>query len=130
MAATYHSGSGGSIKIGVTPIILPIVNWSGKHAIDTYETTNALSAGWKERGTQNADFTGTATVVYDSTGVIPTVDFAVGASLDCKFMKGSSTKYISCTVILKSHSWKVSPRNAAAVEVDIEWESTGAITHG
>lgn len=130
MAATYWSGAGGSIKIGVTPIILPVVNWSGKEAVDTFEFTNALDSGYKTRGTQNGDFTGSATVVYDSVAVIPTTDFAVGATVAAKFMKGGSTKYVSCNAIIKSHSWKVSPRNPAAVEVDIEFESTGTVTHG
>lgn len=130
MAATYWSGAGGSINIGATPIILPVVNWSGKQSVDTFETTSALSSGYKTRQTQNGDFSGSATVVYDSVDVIPSTAFAVGATLACKFLKGGSTKYISCNAIIKSHSWKVSPRNPAAVEVDIEFESTGAVSHG
>lgn len=128
MPATYWSGAGGKITVGATD--LPVVNWSAKQAIDTFETTNALSSGSKTRGTQNADLTGTATVVYDSVDVVPSAAFAVGSSATTLLYKGGSTKYLSATLIIKSHSWKVSPRNAAAVEVDIEFESTGAVTHG
>lgn len=128
MAATYWSGASG--KITFNAVDIPVVNWSGKESVDTFEFTNALSSGWKERGTQNKDFSGSATAVYDSVDSIPTTHFAVGASATALFYKGGAGTYVTCTVIIKSHSWKVSPRNPAAVEVDFEWESTGAVTHG
>ena len=130
MAFTPWSGKGGKVSLGGTPVDLPVVNWQGKESIDTVETTNALSSGWKTRITQNKDLTGSMTVVYDSGDAEPETAFALGASLAGKLYKGGSTKFISGTFIIKSRTWKVSPRNPAAVEVDIEFESDGAVTHG